>query len=162
MLCKNKCYENRDDLNGMDNDNVEMDNLNGMDNDNVEMDNLNGMDNDNVEMDNDNLDKLSEEDMSIKSYMITYYVNESDDVYDIVVNDKKLWIMMRVINMIYYVKMMNKVNNCNIKTSKDYYEQFDELLKDNLIYFYKEEREYIHNMLNDGFIRNIFTILDYL
>ena len=108
------------------------------------------------------LEDFVEEDGSIKSYMITYYINESNDVYDIKINDKRLWIMMRVINMICFVKRMNVVNNCKIETSCVYYDRFEELFKDNLIYFYREEREYIQNMLDDGFIRKIFTILDYL
>jgi hypothetical protein len=108
------------------------------------------------------LEDFVEEDGSIKSYMITYYINESNDVYDIKINDKRLWIMMRVINMICFVKRMNVINNCKIETSCVYYDRFEELFKDNLIYFYHEEREYIQNMLDDGFIRKIFTILDYL
>jgi len=108
------------------------------------------------------MEDFVEEDGSIKSYMITYYINESNDVYDIKINDKRLWIMMRVINMICFVKRMNVVNNCKIETSCVYYDRFEELFKDDLIYFYEEEREYIKNMLHDGFIRKIFTILDYL
>lgn len=125
-----------------------------------------GDDGDELDFEMDELDfeleAFVEEDDSIKSYMITYYINESNDVYDIKVNDKRLWIMMRVINMICFVKRMNVVNNCKIETSCVYYDRFEELFKDDLIYFYHEEREYIKNMLHDGFIRKIFTILDYL
>jgi len=152
------------DMEDGDGDELELDMEDGDDGDDgdgeLELDMEDGDDGDDeLELD---MEDFVEEDGSIKSYMITYYINESNDVYDIKINDKRLWIMMRVINMICFVKRMNVVNNCKIETSCVYYDRFEELFKDDLIYFYEEEREYIKNMLHDGFIRKIFTILDYL